>query len=191
MSTIAGKQQMLDGEVRVHGLRVNEDAIPFRRSVAALFDEDAFFPSLSARLDRIPGRELFRGGVVSGHTGAAVFLMDLNEMGRALSADPDGVASARAVRWYARGGRTPFGALLSADTAAFLRTLGLWIRPVLVPVLCVALLLTGGEQPPLVQLGMIAAAVLRQFRRWVRWPGGQQSCPAWICCCRCQCPACG
>ncbi|MER1997364.1 MAG: ATP-binding cassette domain-containing protein [Arthrobacter sp.] len=47
--TIAGKQQMLDGEVRVHGLPVNEDAIPFRRQAAALFDEDAFFPSLSLR----------------------------------------------------------------------------------------------------------------------------------------------
>ncbi|MET4059414.1 ABC-type Na+ transport system ATPase subunit NatA [Arthrobacter sp. UYP6] len=47
--TIAGKQQMLDGEFRVHGLPVNEDAIPFRRQVAALFDEDAFFPSLSLR----------------------------------------------------------------------------------------------------------------------------------------------
>ncbi|UWX96922.1 ABC transporter ATP-binding protein [Arthrobacter zhaoxinii] len=47
--TIAGKQLMLDGEVRVHGLPANEDAIPFRRQVAALFDEDAFFPSLSLR----------------------------------------------------------------------------------------------------------------------------------------------
>lgn len=47
--TIAGKQPMLDGEVRVHGLPVNEDGIPFRRQVAALFDEDAFFPSLSLR----------------------------------------------------------------------------------------------------------------------------------------------
>ncbi|WP_231704992.1 ABC transporter ATP-binding protein [Arthrobacter gengyunqii] len=47
--TIAGKQPMLDGEVRVHGLPVNEDALPFRRQVASLFDEDAFFPSLSLR----------------------------------------------------------------------------------------------------------------------------------------------
>ena len=47
--TIAGKQPMLDGDVRVHGLPVNEDGIPFRRQVAALFDEDAFFPSLSLR----------------------------------------------------------------------------------------------------------------------------------------------
>lgn len=112
-----------------------------------------------ARLDRIPGRELIRGGAVSGHTGAAVYLMDLNEVGRALSAEPDGVASARAARWYARGGRTPFGALLRADTAAFLRTRGLWVRPVLVLAMLVVVLLAGGAQPPLVQLGLIAVAV--------------------------------
>lgn len=47
--TIAGKQAMLAGEVRVHGLPVNEDSILFRRQVAALFDEDIFFPSLSVR----------------------------------------------------------------------------------------------------------------------------------------------
>ena len=47
--TIAGKQAMLGGEVLVHGLPVNEDGIPFRRQVAALFDEDSFFPSLSLR----------------------------------------------------------------------------------------------------------------------------------------------
>ncbi|MBF4994409.1 hypothetical protein ITX31_09825 [Arthrobacter gandavensis] len=113
-----------------------------------------------SRLDRIPGRELIRGGAVSGHAGAAVYLMDLNEVGRALSAEPDGVASGRSVRWYARGGRTPFGALLRADTAAFLRTRGLWIRPVLVLAVFVVVLLAGGAQPPLVQLGMIAVAVL-------------------------------
>ncbi|MFZ3453793.1 DUF6297 family protein [Arthrobacter sp. 7Tela_A1] len=112
-----------------------------------------------SRLDRIPGRELIRGGAVSGHTGAAVYLMDLNEIGRALSAEPDGVASPRAARWYARGGRTPFGALLRADTAAFLRTRGLWVRPVLVLAVLVVVLLAGGAQPPLVQLGMIAVAV--------------------------------
>ncbi|UPO76400.1 hypothetical protein [Arthrobacter sp. Helios] len=111
------------------------------------------------RLGRNPSRELIPGGAVSGHAGAAVYLMDLNEMGRALSAEPDGIASARTAGWYARGGRTPFGALLRADTAAFLRTRGLWVHPALVLALCVALLLTGGAQPPLVQLGMIAAAV--------------------------------
>ncbi|MCC9192121.1 DUF6297 family protein [Arthrobacter sp. zg-Y916] len=120
----------------------------------------AFGLVVFARLDRIPARELIRGGAVSGHTGAAVYLMDLNEVGRALSAEPDGVASARAARWYARGGRTPFGALLRADTAAFLRTRGLWVRPVLVLAVFLVVLLAGGAQPPLVQLGMIAAAVL-------------------------------
>lgn len=47
--TIAGKQPPLEGEVRVHGLPANDDAIPFRREVAALFDEDVFFSSLSLR----------------------------------------------------------------------------------------------------------------------------------------------
>ena len=78
-------------------------------------------------------------------------------MGRALPAEPDGVASARAARWYARGGRTPFGALLRADTAALLRTRGLWVRPVLVLAVFLVVLLAGGAQPPLVQLGVVAA----------------------------------
>ena len=112
-----------------------------------------------ARLDRIPGRELIRGGAVSGHAGAAVFMMDLNELGRALSAEPDGGASARAAGWYARGGRTALGVLLQADVVAFLRTRGLWLRPVLLLALYVVLLLSGGAQPPLVQLGLIAVTV--------------------------------
>ena len=109
-----------------------------------------------ARLERIPGRELIRGGAVSGHAGAAVYLMDLNEVGRALAVEPDGGASDRAARWYARGGRTPFGALLKADAVAFLRARGLWLRPVLLLLLCAVLLLTGGAQPPLLQLALIA-----------------------------------
>ncbi|WP_146068477.1 MULTISPECIES: hypothetical protein [unclassified Arthrobacter] len=55
--------------------------------------------------------------------------MDVNEVGWALSVWPDGAASSRAACWYARGGRTPFGALLRADTVAFLRTRGLWLAP--------------------------------------------------------------
>ena len=97
---------------------------------------------------------------MSGHTGAAVFLMELNEMGRAHSAEPYGGASSRAARWYVRGGRTPFGALLRADSAAFLRARSLWVRPVLVLAVFVVMLLASGAQPPLVQLGMIAIAVL-------------------------------
>ncbi|MBO0895308.1 DUF6297 family protein [Arthrobacter sunyaminii] len=111
------------------------------------------------RLGDIPGRDLIRGGAVSGHAGAAVYLMDPNEVARALSADYGVVVSARAGRWYAKGGRTPFGALLRADTAAFLRTPGLWVRPVLLLSLCMTLLLTGGRQPVPVQLALIAATV--------------------------------
>lgn len=47
--TLAGRQAPLDGEVRVHGLPAMPDAVPFRRQVAAVFDEDVFFPSLSVR----------------------------------------------------------------------------------------------------------------------------------------------
>lgn len=47
--TVASKQPMVDGEVRVCGLPVNEDAIPYRRSEAALSDKDAFSHFLSLR----------------------------------------------------------------------------------------------------------------------------------------------
>ncbi|UPO76395.1 DUF6297 family protein [Arthrobacter sp. Helios] len=127
-------------------------------AVTALSVTAALGLLVNARLDRIPGRELIRGGAVSGHAGAAVFLMDPNERGRSLSTD-HGVASARAARWYARGGRTPFGALLRADAIAFVRTPGLWVRPVVLLVLCLVLLLTGGAQPILVQLALIAVMV--------------------------------
>lgn len=113
------------------------------------------------RLDRIPGRELIRGGGVSGHAGAALFLMDPNELGRALTSAPGtGIKrSHRAHRWYAQSSRKPFGALLRADTTAFLRTPGLWGRPLLLLALCTALLLTGGSQPVLLQLALVAVAI--------------------------------
>ena len=111
------------------------------------------------RLGAIPARDLIRAGGVSGHAGAAVYLMDPNEVGRALSGNSGAVVSTRAGRWYARGGRTPFGALLRADTAAFLRTRGWLGRPVLLLLLCVVLLLTGGTQPVPLQLALIAATV--------------------------------
>lgn len=47
--TIAGRQPRIGGTLRVHGLPVDEDSIMFRRQVAAVFDEDVFFPSLTAR----------------------------------------------------------------------------------------------------------------------------------------------
>ncbi|MDK1361946.1 DUF6297 family protein [Arthrobacter sp. zg-Y1219] len=111
------------------------------------------------RLGTIPARDLISAGGVSGHAGAALYLMDPNEVGRALSRNYGAIVSTRAGRWYARGGRTPFGALLRADTAAFLRARGWLGRPVLLGLLCVVLLLTGGTQPVPLQLALISATV--------------------------------
>ena len=47
--TAGGQLLPLSGEVRAFGLPVNEDSLPFRRRTAAVFDEDVFFPALSAR----------------------------------------------------------------------------------------------------------------------------------------------
>ncbi|WP_394252836.1 ABC transporter ATP-binding protein [Arthrobacter pityocampae] len=49
VKTLAGRQAPLSGEVRVHGLPAMPDAVLFRRQVAAVFDEDIFFPSLTVR----------------------------------------------------------------------------------------------------------------------------------------------
>jgi ABC-2 type transport system ATP-binding protein len=47
--TIAGRQASLSGDVKVHGLLIDPDAVPFRRQVSAVFDDDLFFPSLTVR----------------------------------------------------------------------------------------------------------------------------------------------
>lgn len=47
--TLAGRQDPVAGDVRVHGLPVMPDAVMFRRQVATVFDEDVFFPSLTVR----------------------------------------------------------------------------------------------------------------------------------------------
>ena len=114
---------------------------------------------VSSRMERIPRRELIRGGAVSGHAGAALYLMDTNELGRAFATAPGARTSRRARSWYAKGARSPFGALLRADATAFLRTPGLWGRPVLLLLLCVAVLLAAGSQPALMQLAIILLTV--------------------------------
>nr|WP_269440152.1 DUF6297 family protein [Arthrobacter sp. zg-Y769] len=126
---------------------------------AALAAVVGLWLAVFARLEQIPGRELIRGGGVSGHAGAALYLMDTNELGRAFAGTPSGGTSTRARRWYARGARTPFGALLRADTAAFLRTPGIWGRPVLLLLLCVTVLLSAGQQPAPLQLVIILLTV--------------------------------
>lgn len=47
--TLAGRQTPISGDVLVHGLLANPDAVVFRREVSAVFDEDLFFPSLTVR----------------------------------------------------------------------------------------------------------------------------------------------
>lgn len=47
--TLAGRQLPLAGDVLIHGLPVTPDAVGFRRQVAAVFDEDVFFPALTVR----------------------------------------------------------------------------------------------------------------------------------------------
>jgi ABC-2 type transport system ATP-binding protein len=47
--TLAGRQVPISGDVLVHGLLANPDAVAFRREVSAVFDEDLFFPSLTVR----------------------------------------------------------------------------------------------------------------------------------------------
>ena len=47
--TLAGRQLPLAGDALVHGLPVMPDAASVRRQVAAVFDEDVFFPSLTVR----------------------------------------------------------------------------------------------------------------------------------------------
>jgi len=47
--TLAGRQAALAGDVKIHGLLIDPDAVPFRRQVSAVFDDDLFFPSLTVR----------------------------------------------------------------------------------------------------------------------------------------------
>jgi ABC-type multidrug transport system ATPase subunit len=47
LQTLAGRLPAISGEARIQGLLVDPDTVPFRRQVAAVFDDDLFFPSLS------------------------------------------------------------------------------------------------------------------------------------------------
>lgn len=128
-------------------------------AAAVLAAVSGLWALVSARLGAIPGRELIRGGGVSGHAGAALYLMDTNELGRAFAGTPRGRTVSRARRWYARGARTPLGALLRADATAFLRTPGTWGRPVLLLLLCVTVLLSAGQQPAPLQLVIVLLTI--------------------------------
>ena len=118
--------------------------------------------SRDALLTPPDGRAVRAAGIFGVAAACAVLIAGLQQARPAPQSAAErrrSVPSARAARWYWRGGRTPFGALLRADTAAFLRTRGLWVRPVLVLTVFLTVLLAGGVQRPLVQPGVIAAAV--------------------------------
>lgn len=88
--TIAGKQAPIDGEVRFDGLHVNEDSISFRRAVAAAFDEDIFFPSLSIREHL---QLVARGHSVAEPDGAVSRELEFFSLGHRADVVPDLVSS--------------------------------------------------------------------------------------------------
>ena len=110
------------------------------------------------RAGEVSGEELIRGGAVAGHTGASLFMMDSNEVLRALGAGRKTVDAGRAASLLARPARGPLRALIRADTVAFLR-----LNPPLIPSLlwlaaCIAVLLVEGGLPELAQLAVIVIA---------------------------------
>jgi hypothetical protein len=110
------------------------------------------------RAGQVRGDELLRGGAVAGHTGASLFMMDTNEVLRALGGGQKKLDGGRAARLYGRPAHGPFGALIRADVVAFLRL----NPPILPPILwigaCVAILLVDGGLPEFAQLAVIMIA---------------------------------
>lgn len=110
------------------------------------------------RAGRVPGEELVRGGAVAGHAGASLFMMDSNEVLRALGAGRKKVDGGRAARFYTRPPRGPLGALIRADVVAFLRLNPPLVPPVMWFAGSVALLLVEGGLPGFVQLAVLVIA---------------------------------
>ncbi|WP_026819565.1 ABC transporter ATP-binding protein [Arthrobacter castelli] len=48
LRTLSGRQKPVGGTVQMDGASVDERSLRYRRSVAAVFDDDAFFPALTA-----------------------------------------------------------------------------------------------------------------------------------------------
>ncbi|UKA49920.1 DUF6297 family protein [Arthrobacter sp. FW305-123] len=107
------------------------------------------------RAGQVRGTELARGGAVAGHAGASMFMMDANEVLRALGGNRKRIDGGRAARFYARPVQGPLAALIRADVVAFLR-----LNPPLLPSIlwlasCVAILLVEGGLPEFAQLAVI------------------------------------
>ncbi|MGJ0385993.1 DUF6297 family protein [Paenarthrobacter nicotinovorans] len=110
------------------------------------------------RTGEVRSEELIRGGAVAGHAGASLFMMDSNEVLRALGAGRKTVDGGRAAGFFARPAGGPLRALIRADVVAFLR-----LNPPLLPsllwlVACVAMLLVEGGLPEIAQLCIIVIA---------------------------------
>lgn len=113
---------------------------------------------LHSRLERISGAELVRGGAVSGHAGAAVYFMDVNEISRALSAPAKPAVAVLGRSLNARPGTGPAQALLRADLVAFLRTPGKLLLPAAALLVCAVVVLLDSGVPVYAQLTVIALA---------------------------------
>ncbi|MDI2033686.1 DUF6297 family protein [Paenarthrobacter nitroguajacolicus] len=110
------------------------------------------------RTGEVRGEELIRGGAVAGHTGASLFMMDTNEVLRALGGGRKTVDGGRAAGFFAKPVGGPLRALIRADVVAFLR-----LNPPLIPSLlwmlaCIAMLLVEGGLPEFAQLAIVVIA---------------------------------
>lgn len=110
------------------------------------------------RAGQVRGDELVRGGAVAGHAGASLFMMDSNEVLRALGGNRKRIDGGRAARFYARPTRGPLRALIRADAVAFLRLNPPVTPPVLWLTACIAILLVKGGLPEFAQLTVIVIA---------------------------------
>ncbi|MFC8039308.1 DUF6297 family protein [Paenarthrobacter sp. NPDC057355] len=106
----------------------------------------------------VRGEELIRGGAVTGHTGASLFMMDSNEVLRALGSGRKTVDGGRAAGFFARPTGSPFRALIRADVVAFLRLNPPVVRSLLWLLASIAVLLVEGGLPEFAQLAIIVIA---------------------------------
>lgn len=113
---------------------------------------------LLPRLGDVPGAELQRGGAVSGHAAASIFLIDVNELRRALAAEPRPGTSRRGARFYAKPTRRAVTAVVRADIVAFLRLQPAPVGPLMWLGISVAAALITPTLPVLLQLGVILVA---------------------------------
>ncbi|WP_247828646.1 DUF6297 family protein [Arthrobacter antioxidans] len=110
------------------------------------------------RIGGVPGTEVQRGGAVTGHAAASVFLLDVNELRRALAGGPRAGTSRRGARFYARPTRWAVTAVVRADVVAFLRLQPAPVGPLVWLGLCLAASLSTPALPVPVQLGVILVA---------------------------------